>query len=274
MTETLYTKSGQAVVVDARVGSTIYARPMMKVAYQIGEDELEEVGEPSESISKFDVTELFKRPPVAIINEEIELATAKMESAHALLRKEQQELTREKISAEKELCAAQRTLEQWKKKHQVISDLGRLLDGEEIFPLCAVDRSYFSAPNIPYVPEMKLMDLLTLSGGDREWRLKSYSGSEQKLRFFHSEQDRLNFISAQFDTVLSAFHKRPNYSDDGKTYSTTLDFGLLSRWVERHPHLAMPEDVIAGKKSHEDTQRSARAEKLKAELESLSAPSN
>ena len=278
---TLYDKAGAAFILDHEIRDTAYVRPMVKVVTQgtnyRGDDFSEsEDYEPADYLVERPRAELFDAPPVAQMDQEIAErrdALARLVAEH---KKTHAEISAAERSATNSLEAAKRQLDAWMAKHKVLIDLGKLLDGATLYPLTIRDSSYHAGPDIPYIPAMRNASYLRLGGGDWEtgesWSCKNYSSDNygSDFRFYDTEEERAAAIKTAFDLACDAFRKAPNFSDEGRTYITRLDFGRLSKWVEKHPVLSIPADIIAAKAADDEAKIEARRAKLAAELAGLS----
>lgn len=268
----LYDKSGAKFFFDHEIEGTVYVRPAIKV-FSVSYDEYqEEEEEAADYIVARKRDELFDAPPVEVIDADLK---AKQDELNQLKR-ETQRIKRESDAAlrkaEFELNAAQRQLKDWMEKHKVMIDLGKLIEGKILYPLTVRQSSYHNTFDVPRIPETKNAGYLTLTGGDWEsgkaWRCKRYSSDSygSEFQFFDTEEERVTVISDAFASACEAFRKQPNFSEEGKTYSTRLDFGTLQLWVEKYSYLTIPNDILAAKKDDESRKVAKRREKLSAEL--------
>lgn len=272
-----YDKAGAKFFFDHEVEGTVYVRPVIKVfSVSYDDDYQEEEEEAADYIVARKRDELFDAPPVEIIDTEIKAKQAELNQ----LKSEHQRIKRESDAdlrkAQLELKSAQRQLKDWMAEHKIMIDLGNLIEGKTLYPLTIRKSSYHDTFEVPRIPETKNAGYLILSGGDWEsgksWHCKRYSsdtyGSE--FQFFDTEEERTAIISDAFANACEAFRKQPNFSEEGKTYSTRLDFGTLQLWVKKYSYLAIPDDILAAKKDNEAKKIAERREKLSAELVSLS----
>jgi hypothetical protein len=278
----LYDKTGAAFELDHQIDGVSYVRPMVKVVMQSatysGDDfHEEEAFEPADFLVARNTSELFDAPPIAQVDGEIKAKREELRAFIADAKRQEREAQEAKRKAERELFQAKRDLERWRAEHKVMSDLGRLLDGATLYPLTIQNSSYHNGPDIPIIPNMRNASYLQLSGGNWEtgksWSCKNYAsdGYGYDFRFYDTEEERAEAIKAAFDRACDAFRKAPNFSDEGRTYSTRLDFGRLSKWIEAHPTLRIPEDIVAAKSADDEAKLKARRAKLAAELAGLEA---
>lgn len=273
----LYDKSGAKFFLDHEHEGTVYVRPVIKVFSVSYDDEYQEEGEEgADYIVARKRDDLFDAPPVEVIDAELKAKQAELNQ----LKSETQRIKRESDAAlrkaEFELTAAQRQLQDWMGKHKVMIDLGKLIEGKTLYPLTVRKSSYHDTFEVPSIPETKNAEYLTLTNGDWEngkaWRCKRYSSDTygSKFQFFDTEEERAAVISDAFSSACEAFRKQPNFSEEGKTYSTRLDFGTLHLWVKRYSYLAIPDDILAAKKDDEAKKIAERKAQLSAELASIS----
>lgn len=276
----LYDKTGAAFALDHEVDGVSYVRPMVKVVmYQTdyrGDDYHEEEGfEPADFLVALNTSELFEAPPVAVVDAEI---AAKREELHALVsdaKRQEREAKEAKRKAEFELAQAKSQLEKWMTEHKVMIDLGKLLDGQVLYPLSVRDGTYHSGREVPQIPKMSGAKYIALHSGDFEkgqkWVCKKYGedGYGKSFCFFDTEEERDAAIADEFAATLDAFRKNPTFSKDGATYSTRLDYGTLTRWIKEHPTLEIPADIEAMKAEHDAEVARKKREQLAAQLAEL-----
>ena len=239
----------------------------MKVAYDDGYERYDEE-EAADHIEVFPLSELFREKPVKAVDAEIAAKTEELKSINDSLEKANRAASQERASIQSELSKCKADLERWKSEHQHFIDLGRLLDGEPMFPLHAPKSPYHKGNQIPSVPDWKNVDFITVTPrvyrGEESWQCRRGDvGGGWTLRFFHSEQSRNDFVSGLFDETCQHFRDAPNFSTEGKTYSTRLDYGRLEAWCEEYEFLAIPSDIVTMK---EEADRAA-SEKAIAEME-------
>lgn len=276
----LYDKTGAAFAPDHEIDGVSYVRPMVKVfMYQTdyrGDDYREEEGfEPADFLVARNTSELFEAPPVAVVDAEV---AAKREELQALVsdaKRQEQEAKEAKRQAEFELAQAKSQLKKWMSEHQVMIDLGKLLDGQILYPLSVRDGTYHSGREVPQIPKMSNAKYIALHSGDFEkgqkWVCKQYGADSygNPFRFFDTEEERAAAIADEFAATLDAFRKNPTFSTEGATYSTRLDYGALTRWVKEHPTLEIPADIEAMKAEHDADMARKKREQLAAQLAEL-----
>lgn len=273
MTAQLYDRTGAAFELDHVIGDVAYVRPLVNVVDEYGQD----LGlEAAEFLVSRPRDALFDAPPVQFLDAEISERRAELKSLVDDARRARMEEQAAIRKAKAELDTAKRQLAEWMSKHRVMMDLGKLLDGETLYPLSTKDAPYHSGPDIPAIPTMRNTRSISLKGGNFEtgkpWVCKSSAEDTDghPFKFFYTEEERAAAISAEFDRACDAFRRAPNFREDGKTYySSALDFGKLMRWVETHPALSIPGDIIAMKAEADAQEIKARREKLVAELDAL-----
>lgn len=276
-----YDKTGAAFEVDHEIDGVAFVRPMLKVIYQSrsysGDDFHEETDmEPADFLVKRKLSELFDTPPIEVVDAEIgakleELAKITTEAS----RMEKQ--TRAEIGRlDQELASAKNELDRWFSEHRVMCELGKLLDGQILYPLSVRENVYHHAREIPRVPEMLNAKYLAVTSGDFEkgqkWVCKQYGSDSygSPFRFFDTEEERAAMISEEFDATCEHFRKNPNLDTTSHTAGTKLHYGTLQGWVEAHPGLSIPEDIQAMKSEHDERMVEKRRAELAAELASMS----
>ncbi|MDO6587360.1 hypothetical protein Q4543_17750 [Salipiger sp. 1_MG-2023] len=269
----LYDKTGAAFDLDHERDGTAYVRPMVKV---VDVDTGEEYGhEPAEYLVERRRCDLFDAPPVEALNADIAAKQAELAALQSQIAKTKRDAANETWRARHDLETAQRQLADWMKTHKVMIDLGKLLEGQTLYPLTVKEGSYHPGREVPSIPQMRNASYLRLSGGDwdtgKAWSCKRYSSDNYgcRFQFFDTEDERADAIASEFDRTCDAFRKSPAFSLDGKTYSTRLDFGTLTRWVETHAALTIPADILAMKAADDAAKVEARKAKLAAELAAI-----
>lgn len=267
----LYDKTGAAFSLDHEHAGTAYVRPLVKVVLQSGYSEVvheEEDFEPAEYLVAVDRSALFDAPPVALVNEDVAAKRAELEALRAEGAKAVRELNSERFAAERELSAAKAQLDKWMQGHRVMMDLGKLLDGEILYPLSVKENPYHHGRDIPRIITMKNAKYLAIDSGDFEkgqkWVCRRYSQDSYgtPFRFFDTEEERASVILAEFEATCQKFREKPNFDTTRHTGYTNLHYGTLMEWVETHPTLRIPDDIKAMKAKND----AALVEKRKAEL--------
>lgn len=214
------------------------------------------------------------------MREEVEDAAARatLKSIQADAAKEARRLCAERNSAENELRTAQRQLAEWMTKHQPMIELGKLLDGKVLFPLSVAENRYHGGREIPSIPKMSEIGRLELLSGNFEkgqaWKIKRHLSDHygSPFRFYDTDADRSAVIASEFADTCTLFRKHPNFDTTSHTSGTTLHYGTLTKWVEVHPALSIPEDIEAMKLANDAKLSAARRVKLAAELAALDHP--
>ena len=283
MTDTLYDKAGTAFAPDHEANGKVYVRPMIRVVMQStnysGDDFHEsEDFEPAPYLIAMDRADLFDAPPVSQVNADIAAARATLKSIQADAAKEARCLRAERDSAENELRTAQRQLAEWMTKHQPMIELGKLLDGKVLFPLSVAENRYHGGREIPSIPKMSEIGRLEVLSGNFEkgqaWKFKRHLSDHygSPFRFYDTDAERSAVIAGEFDATCDQFRKHPNFDTTSHTSGTTLHYGTLTKWVECHPALSIPEDIEAMKLENDARLYDARRAKLAAELAALDHP--
>lgn len=276
----LYDKAGNAYDWDHDVDVTSYVRPMIKTVVQStnyhGDDfHEEEFTEPADYLIAMPRADLFDEPPVAKVHAEIAEARAKLADDINAAKAELKDIKVEARRAELELTRAKSQLDRWMAEHQVFMDLGRMLDGETLYPLHVQKSHYHDGRDVPLVPKWEDVDFMTVKfnnmAKENPWTIvrKRFDRYETPVRVFRSEAERDETVRNEFAETCDKFRAKPNFSDEGKTYSTRLDFGTLTRWVKHHPFLSIPDDIEAMKRDHEAEVRAKKKEKLAEQLAAL-----
>lgn len=281
--KTLYDKTGAAFSLDHEHDGTVYVRPMVTVVMQStsyhGDDfHEEETTEPASYLVAKDRDELFDAPPrveldADIVAKKAELAQIKAEASKVL-----DGLRSEKQKAEWELSSAKRQLEEWMKTHKVMIDLGKLLDGQVLYPLSVKENHYHRAREIPRIPGMRNAAYLALTSGNfedgKKWVCKKYASDSFGLdfEFFDTEEERAAVILSEFEATCAHFRQKPDFTVDIYT-TTNLHYGTLLEWVKNHPALSIPEDIKAMKAAHDAELVEQRKAKLAAELAAMESAS-
>ncbi|QGH74951.1 hypothetical protein MAL1_00205 [Bacteriophage DSS3_MAL1] len=277
--QTLYTLDGTYVEFDHEHEGTAYVYPIQTVVIQCttyhGDDfdELEDE-RVADHLIAVPMDKLTTDRPIPALDAEIikkkeELDAIKAATARAAKEKEQAQRR-----IDMELADSQRRMDQWKEKHRVFDVLGRMLDGEDLFPLEEVKNPYHKSWAVPYIPEWKDVKVVTLKHGNMHnsspWTVnRSYGDSTYMVRFFDTEEERTARVSELFDTACEDFRKKPDYGTEGKTYTTRLDYGTLQRWREKHPHLSLPQDIVDAKVASDAAAKEAQKARLQQQLEAL-----
>lgn len=281
MSERLYDKTGAAFIFDHEHDGTAYVRPLVKVfsQYGYGEDVHEQEDfEPAGYLVAMDRSLLSDAPPLAVVNEEVAAKQAELDALKAETKKVIRDINSQRSAAERELQAAKRQLDEWMQSHRVMMDLGKLLDGNVLYPLSVSENHYHRARDIPRIPSMQNAAYLAISSGNFEkgqkWVCKRYSDDHYgtPFRFFDTKEERVSAIREEFGTTCQKFREKPNFDTTDYTSSTTLHYGTLLEWVKTHPALSIPDDIKAMKAANDAELVERRKAKLAAELSALSTP--
>lgn len=277
-TALLYDKTGAAFALDHEHAGMAYVRPMVKVVTQYGYgDDFEEHDdvEPASYLVEMDRAALFDAPPVVALDEDIKAKTEELAALKAEAKKAINELKSEQAAAERKLADSKRQLNEWMQTHRVMMDLGKLLDGQVLYPLSVGENPYHHARNIPRIPSMQNAAYLSITSGNfekgKKWVCKRYADDAYStpFQFFDTEEERAAVISSEFDITCSRFRARPNFDTTPHTSSTNLHYGTLQEWVRTHPALSIPDDIKAMKVEHDAKLLIAKKEKLAAELAAM-----
>lgn len=278
MTETFFDKTGAAFRMDHEHDGVAYVRPMVKVIVQYGGgDDLheEEDHEPAAYLVPMDRSSLFDAPPVVALNADIAAQKAELDALKAEGKKAVREINLEQAIAEGKLRDAKRQLDEWMNTHRVMMELGKLLDGQVLYPLSVRENNYHHSREIPRIPEMNYAQYLSITSGDFEkgqkWVCKKYSSDSygSPFRFYDTEEERSAVIQAEFVEACQAFRKAPNFDTTSWSAGTTLHYGTLMQWVATHPSLAIPDDIVAMKAANDAALVEKRKAALAAELAAI-----
>lgn len=275
----LYDKTGAAFILDHEHDGNAYVRPLVKVVLQsgYGEDAHEEEDyEPAGYLVAMDRSSLFDAPPLAVVNDEVAAKQAELDALKAVMKKAIRDLNSERSSAERGLQAAKLQLDQWMQTHRVMVDLGKLLDGQVLYPLSISENHYHHARDIPRIPSMQNAAYLAISSGNFEkgqkWVCKKYADDSYRLpfRFFDTEEERSAVVLSEFEATCKKFREKPDFTVNIHT-STNLHYGTLLEWVKTHPSLSIPEDIKASKAADDVASVERRKAALAAELAAISS---
>lgn len=275
-----YDKTGAAFELDHEIDGVSYVRPMVKVAMYStaygGDDFHEEDGfEPADFLVARNTSELFDAPPVELVDAEIKAKREELQSLISDAKRQEREAKEAKRKAEFELAQAKAQLEKWFSEHRVMMDLGKLLDGQVLYPLSVSGGTYHSGREVPHIPKMPGAKYIALHSGDFEkgqkWVCKRYGEDSygKPFCFFDTEEERAAAIANEFAATLDAFRRNPVFSTEGATYSSRLDYGTLTRWRKQHPALEIPADIEAMKAEHDADMARKKREQLAAQLAEL-----
>lgn len=276
----LYDKAGSVFVLDHEHGGKAYVRPLVKVVMQSGYGEdlhEDEDFEPAAYLVTMDRSDLFDAPPLAVINDEISAKKAELADLISGAKKSIRDLNIERDAAERGLRAAKSQLEKWMQTHRVMLDLGKLLDGQVLYPLSVRENHYHHGRDIPRIPTMRNAKYLAIDSGDFEkgqkWVCRRYGSDTHgsPFMFFDTEDERASVIQAEFDSACQSFRSKPSFDTTSHTTSTTLHYGTIIEWVATHPALSIPEDIAAMKAAHDAEEVEKRKAKLAAELAAMDA---
>lgn len=275
----LYDKTGCAYEMDHEIGGIAYVRPMVKVITQSIDWEEgpidDEDYEPAAYLVSFARSELFDAPPVAAINADIATKKAELDALKADAKRVVQGLNLEQVAVEGKLQDAKRQLDDWMNRHRVMMELGKLLDGQVLYPLSVRENNYHHSREIPHIPNMRHAHYLSVTSGDFEkgqkWVCKQYNSDSygSPFRFYDTEEERASVIRSEFDQTCQHFRKAPNFDTTSYTSSTTLHYGTLTQWVKLHPSLSIPEDIVVMKAAHDAALVEKRKAEITAELQSI-----
>ena len=277
----LYSKTGEVFTLDHDHGEYLYVRPLIRTITQFstnsGEDyDEDEFYEPAPYLVSRAANELYLEPPCMQMDGDITKKReelAQLEAEHKRnIRQYQQQTDR----AQGYLRDAQNQLKRWIEEHRVIMDIGRLLDGQIMYPLRVQQNHYHRGREIPIIPKMDGSRYIALHSGNFErgqkWVAKEYAEDNYgaPFKFFYTEEERSQAIKDEFEEALRQFRAAPNFDTTSYTAGTQLHYGTLLKWVQTHPTiLSMPEDIIEMKKQDEQKAIDARKAQLAKELEQL-----
>ena len=269
----LYDKSGGVFRVRHAVDDIVFANPAIIL---VDEETGDEVGEDwAEYLVERKRSELFDEPPTKLVNAEISEKLEQLRSLTAEICREKSAAENDLRKARSELESAKRELSGWMRKHKVMIDLGKLLDGKTLYPLTVRENSYHRGTDIPVIPSMMNASYLRLEGGNWEtgksWSCKDHSSDNYgaSFQFFDSEEDRATVIRTQFSAACDLFRKKPDWEAASWTASTRMNWATMNEWVKRHPSLSIPDDILAMKADNDAAKVAAKKAALAAELSAL-----
>lgn len=276
----LYMHDGTSVIFDHIVGEDAYVSPIITVMIQtmdyrgddVNEEEDEEV---AAHFIKVPLNKLTSVKPLNVLDAEIAEKRAVLDALKADTMQAIRDGNRAVRDVKQELVDATRTMDRWREKHQVFLDLGRMLDGETMFPLRMTKNPYHKASDVPVIPKLEDIRLMNIqyknTKSECPWSVQSEHSSDSyyQIKFFYSEEERQECITKRFTDVCGRFLKKPDYGMEGARYNTGLDYGTLTLWVKKHPHLEIPADITAGKEAFDAEKAQAHRARLKAELDAL-----
>ncbi|MBM2293770.1 hypothetical protein JQX09_17725 [Sulfitobacter pseudonitzschiae] len=274
----LYTLTGEAFAFDHAIDGTAYVRPMIVVTYQSGYgDEIheEQVTEAAGHFVAMPSADLFTSPPVGLVDSEIQAKRKELDELSASAAKELKQTKAELSKVQFDLSRSKGELDRWMDQHRPLIDVGKLMDGQTLYPLSVRENPYHKGREIPRIPSMRNAGILTLTSGNFEkgqpWVCKQYASDTygSSFRFFDTEEERSAVISAEFDAACDHFRAKPDFDTTSYTTGTTLHYGTLQRWVEAHPALSIPDDIEAIKAENDAKKVAERKAKLAAELASI-----
>lgn len=271
--QTLYTQDGHEVQFDHVVGETAYVRPVQTVIIQSGYGERVDEYEDTEAASHLiavNTASLYTTAPVAVFSDKIKAMRDEIsqiaEEKKAALKSREDEIR----ALNSELAKIKSDLDRWNREHGVFKDIGRLLDGEPMFPLHSEGSPYHRAQNIPSIPKDEYIEAVRITYNrfkeQQPWTLTTSRDRSYPVRFFHTEEERAAHISEQFDEACDHFRKSPDFSAERHTHTTRLDYRTLQRWCKVHPHLSIPSDIEAAKAESDDKAVEAEKERLRKQL--------
>lgn len=273
----LYDKTGAAFELDHEADGIAYVRPMLRyvvqaTTYRGDEFHEEEEFEPADYLVARNRRDLFDAPPVDMVDAEIKAKREELRTIISEAKRQEKAALDAKRKAEREQERAERDLAKWMENHKVMNDLGKLLDGQVLYPLSVSENHYHKARDIPRIPEMRNAKYLSLHSGDFEkgqkWVCKPYGRDHygNPFMFFDTEEERAAVIASEFATTCEHFRAKPSFGDPSYTTTTRLSYTTLQEWVKAHPSLEIPEDIEAMKVEHDAAVAKAKRDKLAAEL--------
>lgn len=278
----LYDRTGAAYELDHEVDGIAYVRPMVRFVTQAttyhGDDFHEEEGfEPADFLVARNKADLFDAPPVEKVDAEIKAKRGELQALISEAKRQEKAALDAKRKAERGQERAERNLANWMEKHKVMTDLGKLLDGQVLYPLSVRENHYHKARDIPRIPDMRSAKYLSIHSGDFEkgqkWVCRQYSEDSygNPFMFFDTEEDRAAVIASEFATTCDHFRANPSFGDPSYTTTTRLSYTTLQQWVEVHSSLKIPDDIEAMKVEHDAAVAKAKRDKLAAELAAIDA---
>jgi len=277
--QTLYTPVGDPVEFSFLHDGNAYVHPIQTIICQstnYSGDDYEEFEDErvSPSLIEVDPSALYIKPPIKKLDDEIAARRTELERLKSEYATTSRDVDRGIRVMQADMRTFKTDLERFRTEHKAIHDLGRMLDGQELFPLNVEINHYHKAHSVPMIPDWKDVKCLTIKHSRKAnkdcWTIQRlHTDSYYDVRFFDTEEERSECIFDAFVKTCEAFRKKPDYAQRGGTYTTSLDYGTLERWVTTHDGLVIPDDIVAGLEQYRRDAEARRKEKLLAELAGL-----
>lgn len=278
--ETLYTLQGVKVEFYHLLDGKALVHPILNVTHQEmndrGDDYYEYVEEErAEHLIHVPVDQLVRKKPLAALDDEIEAKKKELADVQAEIARTKNEDQRAAWLRTQERITAERQKEEWEKKFEPFRHIATLLEGGELFPL-AIPQSRRDPfpPSIPNMAKVTMISLLPRnSEGKTEWRINTGASwlrdGQEAVKLFDTAEARAEHISALFEAVVAQWHHKQDFNSS--RFSSTIDYGTLTKWVEKHPHLEIPADIVKAKAAHEAQQKQDAITKAREHLAELEA---
>ncbi|WNL50777.1 hypothetical protein RPALISO_190 [Ruegeria phage RpAliso] len=296
--ESLYTSEGTYVSFDHAVGETAYVRPVLTRIIQAttysGDDFHEEEDEfDADHLIDVPLAGLSKEKPSAKLDEDIAGKKAELAELRATIEREESARRRGAYAREQEIKDGEKKLAEWREKFETFDMLGHVMEGGEVFPLSVRQlRHAATTCSIPVIPDISKVKLLRIRPIQKKWPYtgqvknpddpvkweavptadhRRYSSGDivTNVHLFKTEQERTEYLTELFDKVVAEWSKTQNFG--ASDYSNDLDYGSLCKWVEKFPHLEMPEHIVRGKELADEAAKQARIDAARKRLEELEA---
>lgn len=276
--QTVYTQNGNAVVFDHEHDGMGYVYPLIIVqSTTYHGDDYEEHEVEADHLLAVTMDRLYPKAPIAKLEERVAELQEQIKSSQKQADANRREVMRDLNDLVAQRDSAEKEYQVWRERHPLFDEIRMLMQGIEIFPLCADTNNYYHAPNVPYIPKQSEIHYLNLRpSGKKDTPFKWVGGvgkyrptsRDRTIIFFKTEQERTAFIAKQFEEVCEKFRSKPDYKED--SYSTRLGYGTLKVWADRFSSfLAIPGDIEDGYKAHVQAQLDAKRQRLEDELKSL-----
>ena len=289
--ETLYTHTGNPVEYDHAHGDVGYVRPILTVVRQAttysGDDFHEEEDEvAAEHLISVPLDKLYRSKPVAVLDSEIAEKREALASLQKTITLTERDCKAAIAVCDSQLTAKHKELQSFRDRYPLFEETMRFLEGEPMFPLAVSESHYTHAPNIPVIPKLEDLRYIRLrpvqkpygtvrkakTEADKlEWVAvtKGPHGDDRETLqlFFATDAERADHIAGMFAKVCDKFRAKPDYGS--VSYTSSIDYGVLLRWIDAYPALSMPQDLIDGKTAADAAFVEARRAHLQKQLEAI-----
>ena len=263
--KTVYDSSGREYTFDHEHEGKAFCYPLHE--FQDGSGEWFEM--PSDSLVA--LYKVYRAAPVGKLAEQVKDLTRQIEEAKV----RQAELRGETSAINSAYNQERRAYERFMEEFGVINRLGKLMAGEPVV-IIEVQTHEWTVPVAGGVREIPALKLL-YDQKKKAWRFaKPRAGSGTgytTLELFDTVEDADAFVTALFDNLCKKVAIRAqNNSMDVYSPSaayTTPHISALRKWVDKWPHLAIPQEILDGELECLQKLRDAEVAKALARIEEL-----